>query len=138
MIVDTVRGDIFRTSLKHIAFAVNAEGFNDAGFAGAVSSRFWPELANTGGKALGEVLSHQAGGKTFHAMVCHELQGKGWSRTPTLVEECLNSLGVSEEEPIAVVLMGSGMIGQMGGADVLSILGGLARSRKRVAVYTLS
>jgi len=40
MIVDMVRGDIFETDCKYIAFAVNTEGINDAGFAGQVSRRF--------------------------------------------------------------------------------------------------
>mgnify|MGYP001602394008 CR=1 FL=1 len=56
MIVNTTRGDVFQAPHKHIAFAVNTEGYNDAGFAGAVSSRYWPELANTGTKKLGDAL----------------------------------------------------------------------------------
>lgn len=78
-----------------------------------------------------------AGGKTFHALVCHSLGGDGWKRTPQTAEQCLNALDVPEDETIAVVLMGAGMIGQMGGADVFGNLGGMARSKKRVAVYTL-
>jgi hypothetical protein len=38
MIVRQVRGDIFASSQKHIAFAVSTDGFNDTGFAGQVSS----------------------------------------------------------------------------------------------------
>lgn len=136
MIVDMVRGDIFRTHCKHIAFAVNVEGYNDAGFAGAVTSRHWPELANTGGNRLGDVLHHQVGEKTFYALVCHELGGSGWTRTPDFVEQCLNMLEVSKDESIAIVLMGSGMVGQLGGADIFLILGAMARSNKRVFVYT--
>lgn len=135
MIVNRVRGDVFKTPLKHIAFAVNTEGYNDSGFAGAVSSRFWPALGNTGGNTLGEVLHHTVNGKTFHALVCHELKANGWSRTPQLVEKCLNSIPGNDE--IAVVLMGSGLIGQMGGADVNAILKGMEASKKRVHVYSL-
>ena len=135
MIVKRVQGDVFKTHLKHIAFAVNTEGYNDSGFAGAVSSRYWPELANTGGNCLGEVLHHTSKGKTFHALVCHELKVNGWSQTPQLVEQCLDSISGNKE--IAVVLMGSGFVGQMGGADVNAILGGIERSRKRVYVYSL-
>ena len=137
MIVDTIRGDVFKTSHAHIAFAVNTEGFNDAGFAGAVSSRFWGELANTGKKKLGDVLTHEANGKTFHACVCHSLGGEGWNKTAQTITKCLDALNVPDDEVIAVVLMGAGMVGQMGGADVFAILGGMARSKKRVAVYTL-
>lgn len=138
MIVDTVRGDVFKSPHKYIAFAVNTEGYNDAGFAGAVSSRYWPELANTGKKQLGDVLRNTADKKTFYAVVCHSLEAKdGWHYAATIVEKCLNKVEVPDSETIAVVLMGSGMVGQLGGADIFAILGGIARSKKRVAVYTL-
>jgi len=96
---------------------VNIEGFNDAGFAGAVSSRCWNQLANTGKKTLGDVLTKNGKDKTFHALVCHSLGGDGWSKTAETVTKCLDSLNVPETETIAIVLMGTGMLGQMGGAD---------------------
>lgn len=135
MIVNRVRGDVFKTPLKHIAFAVNAEGYNDSGFARAVSSKYWFTLEHTGGNKLGEVLHHTSKGKTFHALVCHELKANGWAQTPQLVEQGLNSIPGNEE--IAVVLMGSGFIGQMAGADINAILGAMERSKKRVHVYSL-
>jgi len=137
MIVDMIRGNVFETPHPNIAFAVNTEGFNDAGFAGQVSSRYWKELTNTGKKKLGDVLSHKANGKSFHALVCHSFGGDGWKKTAETVTKCLDSLNVPDTETIAVVLMGAGLIGQMGGADVFAVLGGMARSRKRVSVYTL-
>jgi hypothetical protein len=135
MIVNRVQGDVFKTPLKHIAFAVNMEGHNNSGFAGAVSSKYWPALENTGGNKLGEVLHHTSDGKTFHALVCHELKANGWVRTPQLVEQCLNSIPGNDE--IAVVMMGSGFVGQMSGADVNAILGAMERSKKHVHVYSL-
>ncbi|MFA6429867.1 MAG: hypothetical protein WCV84_05215 [Patescibacteria group bacterium] len=137
MIVGKVRGDIFESPHQHLAFAVNAEGYNDEGFAGLVSGRFWPELAETGGNQLGETLSKQCGSRTFHALVCHELRGSHFQRTPQLVEECLNKLDVPENETIGVVLMGSGFAGMMLRADVGAILDGIERSRKRVVIYAL-
>ena len=137
MIVNTTRGDVFQAPNKHIAFAVNTEGFNDAGFAGAVSSRHWPQLANIGTMKLGDVISMNSNGKTFHALVCHSLGGDGWKKTAETVTRCLDSLDVPDDETIAIVLMGAGMVGQLGNADVFSILGGMARSKKKVAVYTL-
>lgn len=138
MLVDAQRGDIFGTTHIHIVFAVNTEGYNDAGFAGLVSSRYWPQLADTGGNKLGDVLIKQVGDhRTFHALVCHELSGTGWKQTPHYVEECLNKLDVPEDETLGVVLMGSGPIGQMGGADVFAIIGSIARSKRKAAIYTL-
>ena len=34
MVVKTVQDDVFNSKAKHIAFAINVEGFNDSGFAG--------------------------------------------------------------------------------------------------------
>ncbi len=137
MIIDQVRGDIFTAPQKHIAFAVNTTGCNDEGFAGQVASRFWPEIAHTGGNDLGEVLTQRVDGITFHALVCHTTDWEGaWSKSPRLVRECLDNLDVPGDEEIAVVLMGSGPIGQKQGADVDAILAGLHESKKRVIVYT--
>lgn len=136
MIVDRVRGDIFAAPQKHIAFAVNTEGYNDAGFAGQVSSRIWPKLASTGGNNLGDVLTHKNGSKTYHALVCHSLESGGWDETPRIARECLDKLDVPEGEEIAVVLMGSGPIGMMQGADVNAILVGMELSKKKLIVYT--
>lgn len=45
MVIKTIQEDIFKSEANHIAFAVNVEGFNDAGFAGQVSSQYWNELS---------------------------------------------------------------------------------------------
>ncbi|TAN57315.1 hypothetical protein EPN15_04675 [Patescibacteria group bacterium] len=120
MIINTVRSDVFQTPDKHIVFAVNIEGFNDAGFAGVVSSLYWPELANTGPKKLGEVLSKNGKGKIFHALVCHSLGSDGWKKTAEIVTKCLDSLDVPDNETIAIVLMGAGIVGQIWEAPMYS------------------
>ncbi len=135
MIVERVVGDVFNTELKVIAFAVNTDGNNNTGFAGQVSERFWPELEHTGGNRLGDVLRLEKSGKTFYALVCHEIALGGWLETPTVVRQCLNS--IPGDEDIALVLMGTGFIGQMLGADVDAILNAIDASDKRVHVYTL-
>ena len=56
---------------------------------------------------------------------------------PEVVTKCLDSLDVPDNEPIAVVLMGGGMIGQMMGAEVEAIKRGMQRSKKQVVVYSL-
>lgn len=137
MIVDMVRGNIFKSPHKHVAFAVNVEGFNDAGFAGQVASRYWPALANTGKKQLGDILTRMTDDKTFHAIVCHALAKEGWHYTAVTVEKCLDRIEAPMDEVVGVVLMGGGMIGQMSGADTFSILGGMARAKRKVVVYTL-
>ena len=136
MIVNRVRGDIFTAPQKHIAFAVNTQGYNDAGFAGQVTSQIWPKLANTGGNKLGEVLTHKNGTKTYHALVCHSLDSGGWNDTPQVARECLDKIDVPNDEEIAVVLMGSGPVGMIQGADVNAILAGMEQSKKKLVVYT--
>lgn len=137
MIIGAVRGDVFSTELKHIAFAVNTEGLNDAGFAGIVAQNYWPRLANTSPTRLGRTFSLTTIAYHFHALVCHSLGPDGWQQTPQAVTECLDSLYIPDNEPIAVVLMGTGFVGTLGNADVYAIIGGLARSKKRVVLYTL-
>jgi hypothetical protein len=136
MIINRVCGDIFVASQKHIAFAVNTQGYNDAGFAGQVSLRIWPKLANTGGNELGEVLTHKNGNKTYHALVCHSLDPGGWNDTPRVVQECLDKIDSPDDEEIAVVLIGSGLEGTLRGADVEAILKGMEQSKKKLIVYT--
>jgi len=137
MIKKTVRGDIFQSAHRHIVFAVNAEGANDAGFAGLVSSRYWPELASIGSCELGSVLTKSVDDRTFHACVVHDFGQTGWSRAPELVEQCLNKLDVPDAEEIGIVAMGVGMIGMMSGANPQAIMEGMNRSNKKVVVYSL-
>ncbi len=135
MIISRVQGDIFEAPQKHIAFATNIQGYNDSGFAGQVSNRVWPDLAETGGNTLGEVLSYPFGEKIFYALVCHSLDEGGWRNTPKIARECLDQIECADDEEIAVVLMGSGPIGRMQGADVDAILEELEKSKKRLVVY---
>ncbi len=137
VIIDTVRGDIFRSGVRHCIFAINAEGHNDEGFAGLVSRRFWPELAHTGGNTLGDVLKLKTANITLYAVVCHKQELGGWSQTPKFVEMAVNKLSIPADEAIGVVLMGGGPVGQSSGADTFAILGALARTNKRLVVYTL-
>jgi hypothetical protein len=138
MIKEQIRGDIFQSPCKHIAFAVNTEGRNNRGFAGKVSD-IYPELLETGGNRLGEIitLGRQDQEKIFHAIVCHSLAADpGWSRASEIIEDCLNWLDIPDNEPIAVVLMGGGPIGEEMGADVLANLAAMERSKKTIVVYS--
>ncbi len=135
MIVSIINGDIFQSPNSHIAFAVNTNGYNDDGFAGFVSRNHWRELACTGEKKLGEVLTKKTDTVTFHALVCHSLTENVWNKAAETITKCLDSIDVPDTETIAIVLIGSGMIGQMTGANQLQILTGMANSKKKVAIY---
>lgn len=139
MVVKTVQDDIFNSEAKHIAFAVNTEGYNDAGFAGKVSSKYWPELAICGEHEIGTVLSKTVGDKIFHALVCHSLHN-GWGENQAqVIKECFDNIPVNDE-PIATVAIGTGFIGMMSGANFRQIVCGMHDSKQQImlhADYTL-
>lgn len=137
MISREVQGNVFTSGCRNVAFGVNTEGHNHLGFAGMIAARYWPSLAHTGKQTLGTVLTHHGMRYTFHAMVCHSATPGGFARTPTLVTVCLDAIQVPDDEEIACVMVGGGPVGKAAGADVVSILAGIRRSRKRVAVYAL-
>lgn len=139
MVTRTIQEDIFKTDVKHIAFAVNVEGFNDSGFAGQVSSQYWNELENCEQHEIGTVLSKTIGNKTFHALVCHSLHD-GWGENQAeIIKECFDKIP-SNGETIATIAIGTGFIGMMSGADFRQIVCGMHESQQNIvlhAEYTL-
>lgn len=135
MIKNSINNNIFDTDCKHIAFAVNTEGYNDAGFAGMVSEKYWPELAICGKHEIGDVLTKQCGDKTFHALVCHSLK-EGWGEDQaSVIKECFDNID-SNGEPIASVAIGQGLIGVLSGSDFIQILCGMHDSKNDVVLYS--
>ena len=137
MINSTMKGDIFETDAKHIAFAVNTEGANDAGFAGQVA-RLWPEIANTGEQALGTVLSKKIGDKTYHALVCHSLKNGWGDNQAEVIKNCFDAIPVEVGEKIASIAIGSGLIGQLSGANLRQIVVGMCDSKHDIVLYGFS
>lgn len=137
MIVGRKVGDVTQGIEKHVAFAVNTEGYNDAGLAGMISARYWPELAQTGRIRMGEVLSKDSGNKVFHALVVHSLK-QGWGEAPCHIEACFNALEIPTDEEVASVTMGGGMIGMMSGADPAANLAAMEHADKQIVIYDLA
>lgn len=134
MVVKTVQDDIFNSEAKHIAFAVNKEGFNDAGFSGLISNKYWQELANCGKHELGTVLSKTVGDKTFHALVCHSLEN-GWGENQAeVIKKCFDNIPVNGEF-VATIAIGTGLIGMMSGANFRQIVCGMHDSEQKVILY---
>jgi len=136
MIVGRKVGDVLRGPEPHMAFAVNTEGFNDAGLAGSISARYWPELAITGPIRLGEVLTKAIDGKVFHALVVHSLE-EGWGEAPAHIETGFNALEIPTDQEVASVAMGAGIIGMMSGANPTENIAAMERSTKNIVVYDL-
>ena len=125
--------DILRGGEKRIAFAVNTEGINDAGFAGAISRKYWPELAHIGECELGTVLTKTtAEGVTLYALVCHSLNN-GWQNQTETIQKCFDA--IEGDEPIASIAIGTGFIGIVSGANFVQIKKGMELSKKKIILY---
>lgn len=133
MIKKTVRDNIFKTNARHIAFAINTEGFNDSGFAGQVSER-WSELENCGKNNLGTVISKEINGKVYHALVCHSLNDGWGDNQDEIIKECFDKISANGEE-IATVAIGTGFIGMLSGANFGQIVCGMHDSNQKIILY---
>ena len=134
MVVKTVQDDVFKTPAKHIAFAINTEGYNDAGFAGVVSSKYWPELEMCGEHEIGTVLSKTVGDKTFHALVCHSLHNGWGDNQAEVIKECFDNIPANGE-PIATIAIGRGFVGMMSGANFRQIVCGMHESNQQIMLH---
>lgn len=138
MINKTGKGNIFDTDCRHIAFAVNTEGYNDAGFAGSVASLGWKELANMGEQKLGSVISKKIGDKTYHALVCHSLKN-GWGKNQDeVIKQCFDNIDIDDNEKIASIAIGTGFVGMLTGANPREIVCGMCDSKKNIVLYGFS
>lgn len=134
MVVKTVQDDIFNSDAKHIAFAVNTEGYNDFGFSGQISDKYWNELADCGEHEIGTVLSKTIGDKTFHALVCHSLYN-GWGENQAeVIKECFDKIPANGG-PIATIAIGTGYVGEKSGADFGQIVCGMQDSEQKISLY---
>lgn len=134
MIIKNKQGnDILKGGETRIAFAVNTEGCNDSGFAGMISSRYWPELAYIGECKLGTVLTKTSdNGITFYALVCHSLK-EGWNNQTETIKKCFDS--IEGDQPIASISIGTGFVGVLSGADFGQIKEGMELSKKKIVLY---
>lgn len=136
MIISTVKGNVMEAKEKHVCFAVNTEGANDAGLAGAVT-RQWPELRYVGASPMGHVYSKKIGERVFHAIVCHSLGEDGWDGSPGVIRKRLDEVGFEAGEPVACVRFGAGPVGRLQGADADANLKAIDESSARVVIYDL-
>lgn len=135
MVIKAIQDDVFNTDAKHIAFAINKEGINDAGFSGQVTTRYWGELTNCGVHEIGTIFSKQVGDKTFHAMVCHSLKS-GWGENQAqIIKECFDKIPANGET-IATVAIGDGIVGMFTGADFRQIVCGMHESKQQITLYS--
>ena len=134
MVVKTVQDNVFNTEAKHIAFAVNTEGYNDAGFAGQVARKYWKEIANCGEHELGTIFSKTIGDKTFHALVCHSLNNGWGDNQREIIKECFDKIPANGE-PVATIAIGTGLVGALSGADFRQIVCGMHDSKQNIYLH---
>ena len=132
MIIKTKNGDILKGNEKRIAFAVNIEGANGAGFAGMISSRFWPELAFIGEPKWGTVVTKMVDVIVFFALCCYSSK-KGWNNQQEVIKECFDA--IPGDEPVASISIGTGLIGFLSGANFALIKAGMEASKKEIILY---
>lgn len=132
MVIERRSGDILNGDQRRIAFAVNCEGINDAGFAGMISRRFWPELANIGPTELGTVLTKKVDGYEFFALCCHSLDN-GWNNQQETIRKCFDS--IPGDDPVASIAIGTGLIGVLTGANFTLIKAGMEESKAKIILY---
>ena len=132
MIIETKSGNILNGNEKRIAFAVNTEGVNDSGFAGMISYKFWPELADIGETKLGTVLRHKTDDVEFFALCCHSLK-EGWQNQREIIKQCFDA--IPGDEPVASISIGTGLVGILSGANFGLIRAGMEASEKEIILY---
>ena len=135
MIIKAAQNDVFKTKAKHIAFAINTEGYNDCGFAGMISCRFWDELAHCGPSELGTVKSKTIGDVTLHALVCHSLYNGWGDDQAAIIKECFDKIPANGET-IASIAIGNGFVGQNSGADLKQIFSGMHDSEQNIILHS--
>lgn len=132
MIINTKNGDILAGNERRVAFAVNIEGINDAGFAGMIAKKYWPELAYIGETKLGTVLIKKVDNVEFFALTCHSLKN-GWNNQQEVIRKCFDA--IPGDEPVASISIGTGVVGVLSGADFSQIKAGMEASKKEIILY---
>ena len=134
VIIEEKIGDIFEAPEKYTAFAVNTNGVNDSGLAGMMFRKY-PNLALTYPNfhpiPAGAHFFDISKDKVLCLLAAHTL-GEPWDHEKTQI--AIN--GLSEiQEPIAIVKIGTGMIGQMLNADWDKIRKMLENSPAKFVIY---
>jgi len=137
MITTIEHKSIFKTKLKHIAFAINAEGMNDSGFVASIAEKYFLSLRYNRIRKLGDVVTFKTKTKTFHGLVCHRLSRNGWKNSPKYIEQGLNKIQTLHNEQIAIVVLGGGEVGKKMGANVARNLQATHRAKKNCVLYSL-
>lgn len=132
MIINTKNGDILAGNERRVAFAVNIEGINDAGFAGMIAKKYWTELAYIGETKLGTVLIKKVDNVEFFALTCHSLKN-GWNNQQEVIRKCFDA--IPGDEPVASISIGTGVVGVLSGADFSQIKAGMETSKKEIILY---
>jgi hypothetical protein len=122
------------SQFRHVAFGLAVEGTQGGGVAGMVSKCWWPELAHNRRNKLGDAVSYETPERTYHALVCFSYK-LGWSLAGRSIQEALDSINMPDTDEIAVVAIGTGTRGLREKANFYEIIGGMARSDKRVVLF---
>jgi len=141
IITKEVKGNIFNAKENLIAFAVNIEGINDSGLAGKMFETY-PELHKSFpmfkpikvGTHFVPVSSSISENRTLCLVCCHSLKASRWNYifTEMAIDDFKN---INEE--IAIVKIGTGIIGKSKGTDWHIIRKILEDSPAKFVIYSI-
>lgn len=66
-----MKAEINTNTHLYTVFPLNIEGINDSGFAGYVANNHFPEILDTGGNKMGEMLSRETDETIYCGIVCY-------------------------------------------------------------------
>lgn len=72
-----MKAEINTNTHLYTVFPLNIEGINDSGYAGYVANTFFPEILDTGGNKLGEMLSRETDKTIYCGIVCYSRKDIG-------------------------------------------------------------
>ena len=138
MIIDAISGDVFNSPHKHIAFALRITGRKSSSIVEQVDSKFDTGFSSTTDNELGTVVSESKGDMNFHGLVCHGGSGVWWEKAPQSITKALDAIESDDDDIIAVVLMGYGLMSLMSGVDIKKNIEAIHKSKKPCVVYALN
>ena len=138
--------DIHTATENKIIYGMNMENTLIYGFVNdAISKWLLTNLNAQSGNNLWDIVvsrdqkSHKDGNiRDYYGIVCHSHHDKNilWKDSPEIIGEALDSRYFAGKD-VASLIIGSGLMGGIGGANITEILRAMDKSQANVSLYTL-
>lgn len=134
MIINTSQKGIFEDSPKHVAFAINTDGYDNAGLGKLILENVWPDLYKNENFEIGDVKSKEIENIIFHAMVTYSLDKELEDNHGIIIKECLDKIK-TEGAPIHVGAIGTSFVGKSKGVNFNNVICGMMDSDKNIILH---